>query len=107
MFEIDIFWIALGGWDPVESLRQHSSRISGLHLKDRARNAPSRFLGTPPELAAGARVPVGDGVTNFRAVLEAASSGGIVHCFVEDESEGDRFENLMRSINHLKSIRLG
>lgn len=91
MFEVDIFWMTMGGWDPIEFVRQRSSRVTGLHLKDRSRGAPSRFVGSPWELGSGARVPIGDGVTNFRTVLETASNSGVVHCFVEDESEGDRF----------------
>ncbi|MEO0445594.1 MAG: sugar phosphate isomerase/epimerase, partial [Verrucomicrobiota bacterium] len=33
-FEIDVFWVAVGGQDPVETLRSLSGRVSQVHLKD-------------------------------------------------------------------------
>ena len=33
-FEVDVFWIQLGGKDPVEMIRELKGRVSQLHLKD-------------------------------------------------------------------------
>jgi sugar phosphate isomerase/epimerase len=101
-FEIDVFWMIMGGWDPVAFMRQHGSRVSGLHLKDRASTAPPLFLGNPWDIPVGATVPVGDGNLNFKTLLDHASAASIRYAYVEDESEGDRFQNLAKGLVHLR-----
>ena len=34
MFEIDVFWVVVGGADPVKLIKKLKGRVSQLHLKD-------------------------------------------------------------------------
>jgi hypothetical protein len=90
-FEIDVFFMVMGGWDPVAFMGQYGSRVSGLHLKDRALTAPPSFFGNPWDTPVGATVPVGDGSLNFKTFLDHASATSVRCAYVEDESVGDRF----------------
>jgi sugar phosphate isomerase/epimerase len=103
--ELDVYWMASGGRDPLAFMKANGLRITGLHLKDMAPTSPRPFYGSPWDMPPGARVPVGDGVTDFRAVLRTARQAGIAHAYVEDESQGDRIQNVLRSVRHLRMLQ--
>jgi sugar phosphate isomerase/epimerase len=105
-FELDVLWMAVSGLDPVEFIRANRGRITGLHLKDIAVDAPKPFYGSPWDMPAGVRVPVGDGITDFRTLLQSAREALVTHAYVEDESDGDRFQNVLKSLRHLKTIAI-
>jgi sugar phosphate isomerase/epimerase len=42
-FELDVFWTALGGWDPIETMKKLGNRISQLHLKDIKEGAETMY----------------------------------------------------------------
>lgn len=91
-FEIDTYWVGVGGGDPVAVVRGLGGRVPMLHLKD----GPGRKdeqLGTVAELYADTKctdpdaifeqsvgsmtrvmTPLGEGTMNLKAVVAAASS---------------------------------
>jgi len=73
-FEMDIFWTAVGGEDPVAHMRRWEGRMTLVHVK---------------ELGEGADHPnavVGEGVLDIPAVLAEARRQG-VHDFVIEQEE--------------------
>jgi sugar phosphate isomerase/epimerase len=38
--ELDVFWVSVGGNDPVEILKQNAGRVPLVHLKDKAKGTP-------------------------------------------------------------------
>ena len=42
LFEIGVFWVKVGGVDPVSMIRKLGKRISQLHLKDLKKGTPAR-----------------------------------------------------------------
>jgi sugar phosphate isomerase/epimerase len=105
-FELDVFWMAVAGRDPLAFMRAHGRRISGLHLKDMSATAPKPFYGSPWDMPTAAIVPLGDGVTDWRAVLRQARQSDLAHAYVEDESAGDRYQNLLRGLRYLKTLHV-
>ncbi len=103
--EVDVFWFAAGGCDPVAFVRQNGSRICALHLKDMSPGMPTPFHGSPWEAGTGWRVPVGQGCLDFASVLTAADAVGVRQRYVEDESEGSRFENLVDGLRYLNALQ--
>lgn len=102
--ELDVFWTAITGADPVALIKQYSDRIALLHLKDKAR-------GVGPETQES-RVPqdafteVGAGTIDFPAILAAAASAGVEHYFVEqDYTPGDPIASLRKSYLYLAGLR--
>jgi sugar phosphate isomerase/epimerase len=74
-FEMDCGWVVVGGANPIDYLKNYPTRISMLHIKD--------FKpGTNPPLPA----ELGQGRIDYTPILvEAAKSGNIKHCFIEQE----------------------
>jgi sugar phosphate isomerase/epimerase len=100
-FEIDTFWLKIGGEDPAAMLRRLKGRVSLVHLKDIAR-------GTAVEYNEG-KVPreafkeVGNGELNWPDILKACEEAGVRHYIVEqDWWPGDPLESLKQSIAFLR-----
>ncbi len=100
--EADLFWVGIGGLDPVEFMKQHTGRITLLHLKDMAADAPQSYSGAPSE----AFKEVGAGVFDFNEILHTAADTGVEHCFVEqDQTPGDPLTSIRQSYNYLQSLK--
>jgi sugar phosphate isomerase/epimerase len=102
--ELDVFWAAFAGADPVALLRQYQGRVALMHLKDK----DSKTRGGLVETAASPTdfVEVGSGALDFRAILSAARGAGVRHYFVEqDATPGDPVESLEKSYAYLAGMR--
>lgn len=79
--ELDCGWVVIGGGDPVEYLRKYPARITMLHVKDFKRPSTPASNTNRPVVA-----ELGQGMIDYRPILEAAAKAGHVrHCFVEQE----------------------
>ncbi len=100
-FEMDIFWIAHPGQDPVKWLQKYPSRWSLMHVKDMRQ-------GTKTGLFSGSEdtrndVAIGSGQIEVAATLRAAVNAGVKHFFIEDESPSV-VEQIPRSVRYLESL---
>ncbi len=100
--ELDVFWVNVGGADPVEMLKRVAGRVPLVHLKDKAKGTPVLY----EEAKAGqAFREVGAGVLDFPAILAAAENAGAKHYFVEqDQTPGDPVASLKQSYDFLRTI---
>jgi sugar phosphate isomerase/epimerase len=88
--EIDIYWVAYAGLNPVEMINKYHGRVPCVHLKD---------------MAAGSRTfaEVGHGTLDIAAVLKAADAAGTQWLIVEQDScQRDPFESVTMSYEWLK-----
>jgi sugar phosphate isomerase/epimerase len=80
--EMDCYWMAEAGQDPVQMLMRLGKRVQLLHLKD-------RLAGFPPSVVMDQNAehfaPVGEGTLDWRSILHAASANGIRHMYVEQD----------------------
>lgn len=74
--ELDVFWAAWAGRDPVRLVRNFGSRLRFLHVKDGRLD-----VGADPDAAQ--LLPAGDGDLPMREILEAAVATGVEAVFVE------------------------
>ena len=101
--EIDVFWLAAAGLDPVKTIRELGPRVKLVHLKDRAAG--------PPELDENkvqktAFKELGAGSIDMPAVLRACKDVGVAHYFVEqDQTPGDPLASLKQSVAYLRSLK--
>lgn len=93
--ELDVYWAAKGGADPVALLKRNPGRIELLHAKDMD-NTPNRGM-----------VAVGDGVLDFRGMLVEGARAGVRHVIVEHDRPADGFQCAEASIRHLSSLIAG
>jgi len=92
--ELDVYWLAYAGQDPVSWIHRLSNRAILLHLKDLADTPDRRFA------------EVGTGVLDFPKILEAARLVGAGWGIVEQDDTYDRppLESLKMSLDNLKEL---
>ena len=100
--EMDCYWIAQAGGDPLQMFQQYGDRIKLLHLKDRKSGFPTTQI---KDAAAEHFTEVGAGTINWPEILAAAEKNGVKHFFVERDS-GDlpALESLKVSYQYLQKI---
>jgi sugar phosphate isomerase/epimerase len=83
-FEMDIFWIAHAGQDPVKLLEKYPHRFELLHLKDMKTGTPTGLLTGSSDVRND--MALGQGKLDLQAILGAARKIGVKWYFIEDES---------------------
>lgn len=97
-FEIDTYWIAFGGGDPIQWINKVKGRIPAIHLKDMRFNAAEKkqFM-----------AEVGEGNLNWPGILQAAKAAGCKWFIVEqDICYRDPFDSLELSLKNLRALGL-
>jgi sugar phosphate isomerase/epimerase len=82
-FEMDTFWVAQPGHDPVELLKKYPDRFNLVHLKDLKKGVGHDYSGGAPTEY---DVPLGTGQIDFKAFLKAARNSAIEYFYIEDET---------------------
>jgi len=88
--ELDVYWVAKAGLDPVRQLRDSQDRILLVHLKDLARD--------------GSTVEVGEGTLEFERIVRAALAVGVKHLFVEQDTSADPLASIGTSLRFLERL---
>ncbi|WP_279350147.1 sugar phosphate isomerase/epimerase family protein [Erythrobacter litoralis] len=91
-FEMDTYWIAKAGVDPLTFLRDHADRITHLHLKDMT--------------ADGDMADIGAGTLDIAAIVLQAERQGVRHFLVERDDAPDPWASLAASLDSLRAIPL-
>jgi len=90
--EMDVYWVAKGGADPLAFLRKYKGRYEILHLKDMTRTDEKTFE------------CVGSGSIDFSAILKEANKQDIKHYFVEYDNVVDGMACLKSSGEYLRNL---
>lgn len=106
-FEMDVFWTIAGKADPVEYLKKYPNRFKLMHLKDMSKKVqfsgdggnPNQWQELFPFL-----VSVGDGILNFKEIIDVAKKSGVKHFYVEQDVVANPEIALQKSVDYLKSI---
>lgn len=100
-FEIDVFWVKVGGIEPVALMKKLSGRISQVHLKDLKAGLPLPAFGNVP---ADAFKELGNGIIPMEPILAASQETGVKHCHVEQDQSPDPLASIRQSIAYLKRM---
>ena len=97
-FQVDIFWVVVGGASPAAVIRDLGSRVCSLHVKD--------GLVPPPSASGGHRFvnsAVGSGVVDPAPAIEAAATTGSVEWLIVelDHAAGPVIDAVSGSIEYL------
>jgi sugar phosphate isomerase/epimerase len=90
--ELDVYWVSVGGRDPVTELRAAADRVRLLHMKDRA-------PGPVPHDA-----PAGEGILAFPEIVEAGRAAGVEWYIAEQDEPGDALAEIGRAFRYLESL---
>ncbi len=91
-FELDLFWVARAGHDPVDWFRHHPGRFPLVHVKDMD-GSPERRMVDP-----------GRGVIDFPAIVARREQAGIRHWFVEHDQPEDPFGTARAGLEYLRGL---
>jgi sugar phosphate isomerase/epimerase len=101
-FEMDIFWIAHAGQDPVKLMEEYPGRWELMHLKDMRKGTPTGLLTGSSDVKND--MALGAGMLDLPKILRAAKAAGIQWYFIEDESPNSE-EQIPKSLRYLDSLR--
>ncbi|MCO8121912.1 sugar phosphate isomerase/epimerase [Stieleria sp. TO1_6] len=100
-FEVDVFWVVVGGHDAAQLIRQLDGRVSQLHLKDLdAAVKPPVYDSIPQD----AFKELGNGVIAMEPILAAAADSKVDHCHVEQDHSPHPIESIQQSMAFLKTL---
>jgi sugar phosphate isomerase/epimerase len=96
--ELDVGWVTVAQEDPVAILNKYKSRVIALHVKDVGKRVP----GGPGPTS----VALGEGVTDWKKVINTAKSHGVQHYFYEQEEPFTRpiLDSVKISGDYLKKL---
>ncbi len=86
-FQADLYWVTVGGMNPMDLIKKYPGRFSSFHVKDAA-----------PDMK---QTTVGTGTIDFASIFGIKETAGMQHYFVEDERTDDPFGNLQGAYTYL------
>ena len=101
-FELDVFWSAIGGWDPIATLKKLKGRVSQVHLKDLKAGTPTIY--DEGKVPAEAFEELGDGTIDIAKVIQVSSEIGVEQCHVEQDQSPDAIESIGQSLKHFNQL---
>jgi sugar phosphate isomerase/epimerase len=90
--ELDVYWAAFGGRDPVAEIRATADRVRLLHMKDRA-------AGPEPHDA-----PAGEGTLPFPDIVQTARAAGVEWYIAEQDEPREPLEDIASAFRYLESL---
>jgi sugar phosphate isomerase/epimerase len=90
--ELDVYWAAVGGRDPVAEVGATDGRVRLLHMKDRA-------PGPEPRDA-----PAGEGTLPFPEIVEAARAAGVEWYVAEQDEPRAPLDDIAGAYRYLESL---
>ncbi len=82
-FEMDVFWVKMGGGDPLEILKEYPDKFPLIHLKDRKEGTSGTTDGTGD---VETNVVLGTGDIDVEGIIKQAKEMGTEYLIIEDES---------------------
>lgn len=91
-FELDCYWAFKAGHDPIAMLGRLKDRVTHLHLKDS--DAAPTFT----------QRDLGQGVIDWRTLLNTATAGRVKHVFVEHDAPADAWVTAEVGRRYMRSL---
>ena len=107
ILEMDLFWTAAAGADPVNLLKKYKNRYQLLHIKDMTEHA--RFSGDGGDMTQwfalfSKMTSCGEGVLDLPLILETAKANGTKHFYVEQDMVSNPEKALKISADYLQEL---
>lgn len=100
-FELDVFWAAIGGWDPVETMQKLGKRVVQVHLKDLKSGVGT--IHDEGQVPKDAFQEVGDGTIDMKKCVEIALQNGVTQFHVEQDESPDPIQSIKQSLDYVAS----
>ena len=99
-FELDVFWLQIGGLDPAKTMQRLKGRVCQLHLKDLLEGTPVIYdeKAVPHETFK----ELGAGIVDLDSVLKVAQEIDVAQCHVEQDRSPDPLKSIGVSMNYMR-----
>lgn len=99
-FNMDVFWVKMGGGDPLALMQKYPGKFPQLHLKDRKKGTP----GSPDGRGdVETNVVLGTGDIDIAGLIREAKKQGTAFLVIEDESSRS-VTQIPKSVAFIKKI---
>lgn len=99
-FNMDVFWVKMGGGDPLAIMKAYPGKFPQLHLKDRKKGTP----GSPDGRGdVETNVVLGTGDIDIAGIIREAKKQGTTYLVIEDESSRS-VQQIPQSVAFIQSI---
>ncbi len=113
-FELDLFWAAVAGVDPVKLIQKNPGRIKLLHIKEMAQKMERVYNTNEPfmnmEIASKIfknQTIIGEGIIDFKTIISKVDNAGIDHLIIESDFPEEPMKFAEQSAVNLKKILSG
>lgn len=110
-FELDLFWAAVAGVDPVLLVNQYPGRIKLLHIKEMSQKMDEAYTTFDPANGMDKLMEimklqtiVGTGIIDFRSIIGQVRDAGIEHLVIESDFPDEPLKFAKNSAKNLKEI---
>ena len=95
-FELDLFWVQMGGGNPLDWIEKVRGRMEVVHFKEMNGSAQNR----------GVIAPIGKGNMNWAAIMKACDDIGVKYAMIEQDNavEQGSLDCMWTSLNTLKKL---
>ena len=93
-FTLDTYWLQYGGADIIEKIKQLKGRVECVHLKDYQ-------MTFSDEKFQPAFAPLGDGVLDFKKIVQAMQESGVKYFLIEQDNAAllpDSIQPILKSL---------
>lgn len=99
-FNMDVYWVKMGGGDPLALMKKYPGKFPQLHLKDRKKGTP----GSPDGRGdVETNVVLGTGDIDIAGLIKEAKKQKTQYLVIEDESSRS-VEQIPQSVSFIQSI---
>jgi sugar phosphate isomerase/epimerase len=89
--EVDLYWTARAGQDPIKLFENHPGRFPLWHAKDMDNTAEKKFT------------EVGSGIIDFKEIFKYKHTAGMKYFFVEEDiCPGSPFDSIKKSYDYIR-----
>ncbi|EKB49436.1 sugar phosphate isomerase/epimerase family protein [Cecembia lonarensis] len=99
-FNMDVYWVQMGGGDPLAIMKKYPKKFPLLHLKDRAHGTPGSSDGRGD---VETNVVLGTGDVDIRGLIKQAMKVGTEYLIIEDESSRS-VQQIPQSVAFIKQV---
>lgn len=100
-FNMDVFWVQMGGGDPVAYVKAKPELYPLLHLKDRKKGTPGSKDGRGD---VETNVVLGEGDIDIKSLIELAVKHNVDYLIIEDESSRS-VQQIPQSVAYINKIK--
>jgi sugar phosphate isomerase/epimerase len=99
-FNMDVYWVQMGGGDPLAIMKKYPKKFPLLHLKDRAHGTTGNTDGRGD---VETNVVLGTGDVDIRGLIKQAQKVGTKYLIIEDESSRS-VQQIPQSVEYIKKV---